>query len=110
MLDDIKDYEAEIVHEEIKNASDLEKFRLKWLSKKGIVTSMFDRMKEIAVDKKRDWGAKINTVKKLAEERYEAAKEYIEQHQKPKEAGIDLTLEGAPLRIGSLHPLTIIRN
>jgi phenylalanyl-tRNA synthetase alpha chain len=107
----INQYKEEIVQSEVRNAENLEAFRLKWLSKKGILTQLFGQMKDIAPEERRAYGAQINELKTLAEEKFEAAKAEIEeQSAQSARSALDLTLDAAPLSIGSFHPLSLVRN
>lgn len=66
LLDDILSLEDKAVSE-IENASslqDLEKVRLLYLGKKGVVRAYFDNLKKIEnAEKKRDLGAVINALR-----------------------------------------------
>ena len=109
--DTIKDYEAQIVHLSIENKDELENFRLKWLSKKGLLAQLFSAMKEIQADERREYGQKVNELKSLAEEKFNNAKEKIDSKKSNDEnVKMDLTVEAAPIELGGLHPLSIIRN
>ena len=109
--DNFEEYIQEIESAELSSREELEGFRLKYLGKKGIIPALFSKMKEVANEQKKSFGAKINEVKEKAEEKIERLKNRIEEHEaKKKSASIDLTLDGAPFDAGSLHPLTIIRN
>lgn len=108
---EIKALEAEIVQWKPENIQDVEEFRLKWLSKKGIIPGLYAQMKDIAPDQKREYGQVVNGVKTLAEEKFEAEKARIEaQAAGEKYKGIDPTLDAAPFHLGSHHPLSIIRD
>jgi phenylalanyl-tRNA synthetase alpha chain len=107
----IKEHEAEIVQWNPQNMQDLEEFRLKWLSKKGIIPRLYAQMKDVAPEQKREYGQVVNGLKTLAEEKFETEKTRIEAQQAgEKYKGIDLTLDPAPFHLGSHHPLSIIRD
>ena len=106
---------VESVLKEIENfkatsAKDLEEFRLKFISKKSVVTELFNELKNIPNDQKRAFGLRLNEVKQAAQNRF---KSIIENLDSPNESGspnhVDLTLPPAGGEIGSLHPLTIIK-
>ena len=55
----------ESILQEIENFSaqskeQVEEYRIKWLSKKGEITVLFDDFKNVAPDMKREFGAKLN--------------------------------------------------
>jgi phenylalanyl-tRNA synthetase alpha chain len=107
----INAYKEEIVHLNPENLKELEEFRLKWLSKKGILAELFTEMKNIPAEDRKSYGQEINTLKKLAEDKFKEVAETLESAQQSGiKTGLDLSLEGAPMAIGSLHPLTITRN
>ena len=41
----------------------VEEYRIKWLSKKGEITSLFDEFKEVPSDLKKEVGQKLNLLK-----------------------------------------------
>src|SRR5438105_1586955 len=107
----INEYKDEIVRLEIKNFKELEDFRLKWLSKKGILTELFSNIKNIPPEEKKSYGLEINNLKTLAEQKFSEISEALASQKDAKAKNeLDLSLEGSPISIGSLHPLTIIRN
>lgn len=107
---DIEKYKIEIENWQGITAQDLEDFRLKWLSKKGLIAGLFEKMKEVPVENRRAWGAEVNDLKNIAEERFSALKEVLEASATHVKTDIDLTLDGAPFERGSRHPLSIVRN
>lgn len=109
--DSIKDYREEIVQTEINSAAELDEFRLKWLSKKGIIQGLYGKIKDIPNEQKREWGQQVNELKNIAEEKFAAAATYIESLKNAwAYSKIDVTLDAAPLSLGSHHPLSIIRD
>lgn len=88
-----------------------ENFRLKYLSKKGLLNDMFDNFKLVPNDQKREIGAELNKLKTRLEEIFSVLSENNSNNNvsttlKPN---IDLTLPEIPNAEGSLHPLTIVR-
>ena len=58
MIELIEKYKAEIEAFDIKNAEDLEKFRLTYLSKKGLISDLFASFKTVPVELKKQTGEK----------------------------------------------------
>jgi phenylalanyl-tRNA synthetase alpha chain len=87
----------------------LEEFRLKYLSKKGILSELFLEMKEASPEQKKDLGKILNELKNKAEEKYSSFKESLENNKEEVASDIDLTLP-ANSYLGSRHPISIIRN
>ena len=51
------------------NAEELEGLRLKYLSKKGIITSLMTEFRNVPADQKKEVGIKINELKSKAQEK-----------------------------------------
>ncbi len=88
---------------------ELEQFRLRFLGKKGILTDLFARMKEIEAGERKTYGQKVNELKVAAEEKINAFKDLYEETRDNSGDDSDLSLPAYPMRTGSFHPLTIVR-
>lgn len=86
----------------------IEAFRLKYISKKGIVGELFEELKQVPVDQKKNVGKILNQLKVAAETKLTELNEQIESNQTVS-ADIDLTLPPVPNKIGNLHPLTLTK-
>jgi phenylalanyl-tRNA synthetase alpha chain len=88
-----------------------ENFRLKYLSKKGLLNDMFDNFKLVPNDQKREIGAELNKLKTRLEEIFSVLNENNSNNNVSTtlKTNIDLTLPEIPNAEGSLHPLTIVR-
>lgn len=106
----IEAYREEISGLEINGPASLEEYRLKFLSTKGIVKSLFGEMKNIPADQKKEFGAVLNAFKQFAEEKYENWKQSLESQSDQGTVGVDYTLPGDPLPVGSRHPISLVRN
>jgi phenylalanyl-tRNA synthetase alpha chain len=109
MLDQINNIIAEIKSFLSNSETDIEEFRIKYLSKKGKISVLFNDFRSFPVDQKRIIGEKLNEVKKLAQEKLSEISMKFET-KSSKVAEIDFTLPGEPLPIGSRHPVSIVRN
>jgi len=103
ILKDINDFE-------ISNESDLEQFRLKFLSKKGLISTLFDDFKFLPAEQKRQYGKKLNDIKNVALNKFNYFKEYFSSSHKSNYNYLDLTLPSSVFNLGTLHPVTIVRN
>jgi len=92
------------------NKEQLEQFRLRFLGKKGALNELFAMMKEVAAENRKLFGQEINELKNKVEEKLNTFKESFTENESARNQSLDLTLPGDPLPLGSLHPLTIIRN
>ncbi len=101
LLEDVKEFNAE-------NIEQLEAFRIKFLSKKGIVTSLFSDFKTVDPTDRKEIGQLMNGLKNAIQDKIVSIKESFENTAEVGEKP-DLTLpSSAPL--GTRHPLSIVRN
>ena len=107
---EIESYLVEIEAFSPKNKEELEQFRLKYLSKKGILTDLYAEIKNIAPEQRKDFGAAVNKVKTKAEEKIEKYKAQFEEAEVSSLTPNDLTRPGEPLSLGARHPLSIVRS
>lgn len=106
----VKELLLEIEHSQVENKEQLEAFRLKYISKKGAVTELFEGLKSIAQEERRIVGQELNTLKNLAQSRFQEFTVSIETIQEADSGNlVDLTLPVTPNLNGSIHPLTIVR-
>jgi len=85
-----------------------EQFRLTYLSKKGILSGLFEDFKKVSAEQKRAVGQQLNVLKTALEEIHA----YLQQDSAAdtgKAPSEDLTLPVIPDSQGSLHPLSIVR-
>jgi phenylalanyl-tRNA synthetase alpha chain len=108
MIDQVDNYLNEVDSYSITNQSELEEFRLKFLSKKGLINDLFEQFKSVPSDKKKDFGKKINDLKVNANNKYQSFKETFEATNVSQ--NIDLTLSGDPIKLGSRHPISLVKN
>ncbi|TZE82281.1 phenylalanine--tRNA ligase subunit alpha [Calorimonas adulescens] len=100
---------------EIQNASDiqvLEETRIKYLGKKGIITSALKSIGELPKEERPAAGVKINAVKVVIEESLNHRLKELEEkelEERLKKEYIDITVPGRKPELGHLHPLTIVR-
>jgi phenylalanyl-tRNA synthetase alpha chain len=85
-----------------------EEFRLKYISKKGSVSLLFEELKNVPVDQKKSMGKILNDLKQLAEGKFKTLNESQETSSSSK-TDIDLTLPPIANKTGNLHPLTLTR-
>ena len=110
ITDRVKELVSEIEQATVANKEQLEAFRLKYISKKGAVTELFDNLKNIPQEDRRAVGQELNTLKNLAQTRFQDFQTTLENSADSNpEMLIDLTLPVTPNLQGSLHPLTIVR-
>ncbi len=110
MTDRIKEYIGEVNAFQTSDKASLETFRIKFLSKKGILNDFFTAFKEVPNENKKAVGQMINELKMAAEEKVKTISDQLENAT--DFAGIygDLTRPGEPVIIGSRHPISLVKN
>lgn len=109
ILDKIGQLLEEVKNLNAQNAEEIEALRLKYLSKKGEITALMTDFRNVPAEQKKEVGMKINELKQTAIERINALKEQFETADSESE-GLDLTRTPYPVRLGTRHPLTIVKN
>ena len=109
MLDRIKEITEEIKNLVVSNLDEVEEFRLKYLSKKGIIASLFADFRNVPNEEKKAVGQELNVLKTSAIERINELKESFAGSDITK-SGMDLTLPSSPMNLGSRHPLSVVKN
>ncbi|MBP3483417.1 MAG: phenylalanine--tRNA ligase subunit alpha [Alistipes sp.] len=93
-----------------KAAADIEEFRIKVLGKKGELNALLEEFRNIAPEKKREFGQKINTLKSRALERINSLKEEYLNQCAPSESAGDMTRPASAEELGSRHPISLVKN
>ncbi len=108
MIEKIKTLRQEIEGLTAANAAEVEALRIKYLSKKGAVSALMNDFRNVPAEQKRELGQALNELKTFATERIAALKAEAEAG-----AGVgsrlDLTRDAAPVRLGTRHPLSLVR-
>jgi phenylalanyl-tRNA synthetase alpha chain len=109
MEEKVKTIQQEVDSFLVKSKDDLETFRLKFISKKGQLMSLFDDLKLASVEEKKKLGKTLNDLKQLAENRFKSLQESIENTGSFDRETMDLSLPVIPNKTGNLHPLNLTR-
>ena len=109
MKEKISEFLKEAEAFKAENLEQLEQFRIKFLSKKGLIPGLFADFKNVAASDRRDVGQLINTLKKSVQEKIISLKSSFETTTDAEASGLDLTLPSTT-QLGSRHPLSIVRN
>lgn len=108
MIEQVDNYLSEVENYPIKSQAELEEFRLKYLSKKGLINELFEEFKTVQPEKKREYGKKINDLKVNANNKFQSYKELLDAVEETKT--IDLTVAAEPVKPGSRHPISLVKN
>lgn len=88
---------------------ELEDFRLKFISRKGVLSELFEEFKHISNDQKREIGAELNILKQQAQEKFKELIDAVNSKEGIQETAVDVTLPPVSSR-GSIHPLSQVKN
>ncbi len=100
ILHEVKDFQAE-------SKDALEEFRIKYLSKKGVIPALFADFKTVAPELRKEMGMMLNELKNAVTAKVEEQLERFET-QSTSDAGFDMTMPAGEMR-GSRHPLSVVR-
>ncbi|MDL2230403.1 phenylalanine--tRNA ligase subunit alpha [Alistipes sp. OttesenSCG-928-L06] len=92
-----------------KAAAEIEEFRIRMLGKKGELNALFEDFKKVTVEEKKALGSKINTLKNSVQEKIDALKSELENSE-TETGGDDLTRPGSNDRLGTRHPISLVKN
>jgi len=99
LFNEIKDRSSDF-----SNLNEVEEFRSLYLSKKGKIQSLFDKLSQLPKEQKPQYGKQLNELRKFAEEIYQSEKNKYQSLYFSKPT-IDLTLPGRKMNVGSAHPV-----
>jgi phenylalanyl-tRNA synthetase alpha chain len=88
---------------------EIEKFRIKYLGKKGVLAGLFMDFKQLPAEQKREVGQKINQLKEYVSGKIDEMLAFCDD-ETGKDEPVDLTLPGEPIQLGARHPISIVRN
>jgi phenylalanyl-tRNA synthetase alpha chain len=104
LLHDVESFAA-------KSKEEVEEYRIKWLSKKGEVSLLFEDFRSVSSDLKKEVGQKLNELRTKAQDKISALKEKFESSGEENITLIDTTLPGFPtIQAGGRHPLSVVKN
>lgn len=92
------------------NAAQVEELRLKYLSKKGVITSLFGEFRNVDPGEKKEFGQLLNALRDLAQSKIEELKAQYGQQDVRTMVEEDFTRSADPIAIGARHPLTLVKN
>ena len=110
LLQQIDTYKKEIEAIVPDGENFLETYRIRFLGTKGIVKNLFAEMKNVPVEKKKEFGQILNDFKQFAEAKYADWKLKSGTDLPIQDKGIDLTLPGDELPVGTRHPISLVRD
>ncbi|MCP4681460.1 MAG: phenylalanine--tRNA ligase subunit alpha [Desulfobacterales bacterium] len=94
--------------EAISDASELEKFRVTYLGKKGLLTSFMRKLGDVSPGERPKLGKQANLVKVDLSKRFEVVRKKVASGKEKQDNFLDVTLPGREPLLGHLHPITLV--
>lgn len=88
---------------------ELEAIRIKYLSKKGEISELFNQFREVPNEQKREIGQLLNHLRDTAQNHLNELKAALEA-QRQEADKLDLTRTAEPITLGTRHPLSLVKN
>lgn len=101
---------------ELNNVADvrsLSELKAKYLGKSGEVTALLRGMKDIPAEQRSSFGKAVNDLKEEILALFDQKEQILKENElkiKFEKEAVDITLPGKKQKIGSLHPLNIVKN
>ena len=110
MFDKVEKVQKELDKATVRNAKELEAFRIKFISKKSLITDLFNAFKNVPNDQKKAFGEALNELKKEANRKFQSLVTHLETNTSLTLESPDVLLPTNPFQIGGLHPINIVKN
>ena len=109
MKDKIADLLRQVEDMKAANAEEVEALRIKFLSKKGAVTELFNEFREVPKEEKKELGKALNQLRQAAEARIAEMRENVAAAKSQHAERQDLTRTPDTIELGTRHPLSLVR-
>ena len=109
MKEQIEQILAELAALQCKTDKEVEEARVRFLGKKGEITKLFEEFRTVAPELKREFGQKLNVLKKEATAKIEELKAAAATQASANGPAFDATMPGDEYTLGSRHPVSIAR-
>ena len=110
MFDQVEKVQKELDKATVRNAKELEAFRIKFISKKSLITDLFNAFKNVPNDQKKAFGEALNELKKEVNRKFQSLVTHLETNTSLTLESPDVLLPTIPFQIGGLHPINIVKN
>ena len=91
------------------STDELEALRIKYLSKKGDISALFNDFRNVANEEKREIGQLLNELKTTAQDKINQLRESFESTQNTT-SEMDFTCTPDPIALGTRHPLSLVKS
>ncbi|MCQ2346346.1 MAG: phenylalanine--tRNA ligase subunit alpha [Paludibacteraceae bacterium] len=109
MLDRIAALQQQVAELKAANQEELENLRIKYLSKKGEISQLYDEFRAVPKEEKAAIGAPLNVLRQSMEAHLNELREHLAAAGSSIVAGEDLTRTPDPIELGTRHPLSLVR-
>lgn len=109
MTERIQQLLSEVAAWTANNTDEVEVLRIKYLSKKGEISQLFNDFRTVPNEQKRQVGQLLNELKDKAQEKLADLKAAFESQQSGLTTD-DYTRTANPMSLGTRHPLSIVKN
>lgn len=110
MQEKIQELQQQVSDYLIENKEQLEAFRIGYVGRKSVIGALFDGLKDVPAEQRREVGQQLNALKDFAQNKFN---EYQALMEAAKDSAVsiefDLTLPVIPQENGTLHPLSLVR-
>lgn len=110
MIEKIKAIKEEIKAVSAATMQEIEDLRIKYLSKKGIISSFMADFRNVPPEQKKEIGQLLNDLKTFATDKITSLKEALASAEDKNLSDIDLTRTATPIPMGTRHPLSIVKD
>ncbi|MDE5674586.1 MAG: phenylalanine--tRNA ligase subunit alpha, partial [Muribaculaceae bacterium] len=110
MIDKINSIREEVAAATASNVQEVEELRIKYLSKKGVVSALMADFRNVPAEQKRELGQLLNQLKNDVTDKINSLKENLSAGADNEASSIDLTRTATPFPVGSRHPLSIVKD
>lgn len=108
-MEDLKKEMLEVI-KNAKDQNELNDLKVKYSGKKGIITNLYSKMKDLKPEERKSYGQKVNELRNIFDEKIAEKEDEIISSKSVLEEDIDLTIPGKKVTSGVLHPLTQMCN
>lgn len=109
LKDKIADLLRQVEEMKAANAEEVEALRIKFLSKKGAITELFNEFREVPKEEKKELGQALNQLRQAAEVRINEMREKASASGMQLADKQDLTRTPDTIDLGTRHPLSLVR-
>ena len=109
MIERVKKYLEEVNSFSSTDALTIEKFRVSYSGKKGILNTLFAAFREVPVEEKKAFGQELNVLKNAISEKIKELQSQLKSTG-GKSSISDPTRTHFPIQTGNRHPLSVVKN